>query len=322
MSNSSSMPLFEDMAVFVRVCDAGSFSEAARLLGLTPSAVSRSVGRLESAMGTRLLQRTTRKLALSESGQAALTRAREMVQAAQSVMEVSHKFTREAAGVIRMSVPKAVGYSVIHPHVVDFLRQYPEIDVQLLLTDRNIDLVSDEVDLAIRITNKPPPGLKGRRLLRIDHLLCASPSYLAKHGTPQSPQQLPEHSCIRLGEDPADARWKFKQGPQTLTVSVHGRYAANHTMVRMEAALQDVGIASLPRFTAQDALEDGRLIAVLPDWQFLNAYAGDAWLLYPPTRHLAPKIRVWIDFLVDRITQSGVCTSEESPARQPPGRSS
>jgi DNA-binding transcriptional LysR family regulator len=302
MSKSSGMPLFEDMAVFVRVCDIGSFSHAARLLGLTPSAVSRSVGRLESAMGTRLLQRTTRQLALSESGQEALIRAREMLQAAQSVMDVSHKFTREASGVIRMSVPKAVGYSVIHPHVVDFLKLHPSIDLQLWLTDRTVDLVGDEVDLAIRITNQPPPGLRGRRLLSIDHLLCASPQYLATHGTPKTPQQLRDHSCICLGEDPTDARWKFKQATQTMTVTVHGRYAANHTMVRLEAALQHVGIASLPRFTAHAALQAGQLIAVLPDWQFLNAYAGDAWLLYPPTRHLAPKLRVWIDFLVARIT--------------------
>lgn len=308
MSKSSGLPLFEDMAVFVRVCDTGSFSQAARLLGLTPSAVSRSVGRLESAMGTRLLQRTTRQLALSESGQEALIRAREMLQAAQSVMEVSHKFTRQASGVIRMSVPKAVGYSVIHPHVMDFLKQHPGIDVQLWLTDRVVDLVSDEVDLSIRITNQPPPGLKGRRLLSIDHLLCASPQYLAKHDTPQTPQQLRDHSCICLGEDPTDARWKFKQGTQTLTVAVHGRYAANHTVVRLEAALEHVGIASLPRFTAQAALQEGRLIAVLPDWQFLNAYAGDAWLLYPPTRHLAPKLRLWIDFLVDRITPGGTAS--------------
>jgi DNA-binding transcriptional LysR family regulator len=306
MSNSSGWPLFEDMAIFVRVCDAGSFSGAARQLGLTPSAVSRSVGRLESAMGTRLLQRTTRQLALSESGQEALMRARDMVQAAQSVMDVSHQFTREAAGVIRMSVPKAVGYSVIHPHVAAFLQQHPGIDVRLWLTDRTVDLVSDEIDLAIRITNQPPPGLKGRRLLRIDHLLCASPHYLATHGTPHHPQQLREHSCICLGEDPADARWKFRQSSQTMTVPVRGRYAANHTVVRLEAALQHVGIASLPRFTAQDALKDGRLIVVLPDWEFINAYAGDAWLLYPPTRHLAPKLRVWIDFLIERIASAAV----------------
>lgn len=309
MSKSSGFPLFEDMAVFARVCDAGSFSEAARLLGLTPSAISRSVNRLERAMGTRLLQRTTRKLALSPSGQEALVCARDMVQAAQSFMAVSHQYTREITGIIRMSVPKAVGYSVIHPHVADFLKQYPSVDIKLWLTDRVIDLVSDDVDLAIRITNQPPLGLQGRRLLRIDHLLCATPHYLAEHGTPETPLQLREHSCICLGEDPADARWKFKQGLQTVTVPVRGRYAANHTVARLEAALQDVGIASLPRFTAQNALQEGRLIAVLPHWEFLNAYAGDAWLLYPPTRYLAPKFRAWIDFLAKRITQDDLAAA-------------
>jgi DNA-binding transcriptional LysR family regulator len=304
MSNNESLPLLEDMAVFVRVCDSSSFSQAARQLGRTPSAISRSVARLEDAMGTRLLLRTTRKLRLSESGAEALVRARAMVDAAQSVMEVSGQFTSEASGLIRISVPVAVGHQMIHPHLPAFLKAYPQVNVQLWLTDRTVDLVGDEVDLAIRITDKPPPGLKGRRLLSIEHLLCASPQYLSEHGTPAHPSELRTHSCVYLGEQPADAHWRFRQGQHTQTIVVCGRYAANHTKVRLDAALQHIGIASLPYFTAREALRDGRLVPVLSDWQFLNAYSGDAWLLYPPTRHLAPKLRVLIDFLVERLQQA------------------
>ena len=303
MSNNDSLPLLEDMAVFVRVCDASSFTEAARQLGRTPSAISRSVARLEAAMGTRLLQRTTRKLRLSDSGTEALVRARAMVDAAQSVMEVSGQFSGVPSGLVRMSVPVAVGHQLIHPHLPAFLQAYPEVNVQLWLTDRTVDLVGDEVDLAIRITDQPPPGLKGRRLLAIQHLLCASPQYLSQHGTPVHPSELRSHSCIYLGEEPADARWRFRQGQHIQTVKVSGRYAANHTKVRLDAALQHIGIASLPYFTAREALDQGQLVPVLTDWQFMNAYSGDAWVLYPPTRHLAPKLRVLIDFLVERLRQ-------------------
>jgi DNA-binding transcriptional LysR family regulator len=147
------------MAIFVKVVETGSFSEAARQLGSSPSAVSRSISRLEKALATRLLQRTTRKLRLSDGGEEVFKRCQEMVNAARSVMEISGQFTDEPEGVVRLSVPKAVGRIVIHPHIPEFLRRYPKVDVELLLEDRQVDLIDDHVDLAIRITDRPPAGL-------------------------------------------------------------------------------------------------------------------------------------------------------------------
>ena len=219
--------------------------------------MSRSISRLEHALATRLLQRTTRKLRLSEGGEEVFKRCQEMVNAARSVMEISGQFTHEAEGLVRVSVPKAVGRFVVHPHMPEFLRRYPKVDVQLILEDRHVDLIDDNVDLSIRITDSPPPGLVGRQLLPIEHLLCATPQYLAEHGTPSHPHDLLGHSCIYLGETPGDSRWKFRQAGKAVTVGVRGRYAANHTGVRLEAALQHVGIASLPYFTARHALEAG-----------------------------------------------------------------
>jgi DNA-binding transcriptional LysR family regulator len=204
---------------------------------------------------------------------------------------------------VRVSVPKAVGRYVIHPHMPEFLRRYPKVDVQLILEDRYVDLIDDNVDLSIRITDEPPPGLVGRELFPIEHLLCATPQYLAEQGVPQQPEDLREHSCIVLGETPADARWKFRQGSKSVTVGVRGRYAANHTGVRLDAVLQDIGIGSLPYFTARQALEEGRVIQVLPEWDFIASYHGGVWLLQTPTRYLQPKLRVFIDFLVERLAQ-------------------
>ena len=304
--------LLAEMVMFVKVVEAGSFSEAARQLGTSPSAVSRSISRLEKALAIRLLQRTTRKLRLSDGGEEVFKRCREVAGAAQSVMDLSGRFTQDAEGLVRVSVPKAVGRYVIHPHMPEFLRRYPNVDVQLILEDRHVDLIDDNVDLSICITDQPPPGLVGRQLFPIEHLLRATPAYLAEHGVPERPEDLRDHSCIYLGETPADARWKFRQGARSVTVGVTGRYAANHTGVRLDAVLQHIGIGSLPYFTARQALEQGLIVQVLAQWSFIASYHGGAWLLHTPSRYLPPKLRVFIDFLVERLSREPTLASGRS----------
>lgn len=299
---TNQMPsLLAEMAIFVKVVDTGSFSEAARQLGSTPSATSRGVARLEKALGLRLLERTTRKLRLSEAGREVHARCLDMVHAAQAVLATSGLHEQTARGLVRISVPKAVGHQVVHPHMPDFLALYPEVDVQMRLEDRYMDLIDDPVDLALRITNQPPPGLMGRHLMDIDHLLCATPSYLDRQGRPAHPLDLKAHQCIYLGEEPGDAHWKLRRDGKSVTVAVRGRYAANHTGVRLDAVLRDLGIASLPRFAARQALRQGRIVEVLPGWSFLPQYSGQLWALHPPTRHLPLRLRVLIDFLAERL---------------------
>ena len=301
MSTNQALPLLAEMAIFVKVVDTGSFSEAARQLGSTPSATSRGVARLEKALGLRLLERTTRKLRLSEAGSEVHARCLDLVHAAQAVLATSGLREQTPRGLVRISVPKAVGHQVVHPHMPDFLAMYPEVDVQMRLEDRYMDLIDDPVDLAIRITDQPPPGLMGRYLMDISHLLCATPEYLARHGMPAHPHDLKEHSCIYLGEEPGDARWKLRSAGKTVTVTVRGRYAANHTGVRLDAVLRHIGIASLPRFAARQALAQGRITEVLPGWSFLPNYSGQLWVLHPPTRHLPLRLRVLVDFLAERL---------------------
>ncbi|HFI1947762.1 TPA: LysR family transcriptional regulator [Yersinia enterocolitica] len=301
MSTNLPLALLSEMAIFVKVVETGSFSAVARQLGGSPSAISRSVSRLEKALATRLLQRTTRKLRLSESGEEVFKRCNAMLNAANSVMEISGQYSQEPEGLIRVSVPKAVGRFVVHPHMPEFLQRYSKIDVQLILDDRYVDFIDENVDLVIRITDQPPPGMVGRQLMNIEHLLCATPEYLAAQGTPLHPHDLAQHSCIYLGETPGDARWKFRQGTKAITVAVKGRYAANHTGVRLDAVLQHIGIGSLPYFTARTTLQQGQLVQVLPEWRFISSYSGGLWLLYPPTRYLPAKLRVFIDYIVGRL---------------------
>ena len=224
-----------------------------------------------------------------------------MVNAAQAVIDNSGKFNSEPHGTVRISVPKAVGHYLLHPYIPEFLERYPKVDVQMLLEDKLIDFIDDEIDLAIRITNQPSLGLKGRKLIEIDHVIVATAEYLEKHGMPQQPQDLKEHQCIYLGEQASDSKWKFQKENKTTSVSVKGPYSANHTGIRLDAALKHMGIASLPYFVARHALETKALIQVLPDWYFKTYYSGDAWLLYPPTRYLAPKIEVFIHFLAEKL---------------------
>jgi DNA-binding transcriptional LysR family regulator len=302
MSINYAFDALPDMAMFACVVEAGSFSAAARLAGLSPSAVSRQIARLEALLRVRLLERTTRQLRPTEAGAAAYASCQQMLAAAREVMALSDSGQAEkaaqASGLLRVSCPKAVARHLIHPLIPAFLAQYPLVDVQLIVTDRTVDLYQEAIDLAIRVGDAPPPGLAGRPLMRLRHMLCASPQYLRQHGVPSQPRDLATHSCLYLGEDARDRQWRFKRGGEAVTVKVNGRYVANHSELRLEGALHGLGIASLPEFVAREALVAGALLPVLDDWEHVTDYAGMAWLLYPSNRFVAPKLRVWIDHLV------------------------
>ncbi|WP_311567957.1 LysR family transcriptional regulator [Photobacterium arenosum] len=301
MSGNKHIGLMQDMAIFVSVVKTGSFSESARLLGVSPSAVSRSIKQLEQQLGVCLLQRTTRKLRLSETGRTVYERCLQLDDTAREVLALCESQDSSARGVVKVAAPKAVAHSLIHPYVAEFLSLYPDIDVHLVLDDQALDLIEQEIDILFRITRQPPQGLIGRSLMPIDHVLCASPEYLSRRGTPTHPKTLAQHSCISLGENDADSKWRFRQGESRLTVPVTGRYRANHSRVRLEAVEQGIGIASLPVFVAEAGIANGSIIQVLPDWEFETAYTGDLWMLYPATRHIPAKVSLFADYIVGKL---------------------
>lgn len=295
------LSLLPDLALFVQIVEQGSFSAVARLAGTTPSAVSRSVSRLEQEMGSKLLHRSTRKLRLSDAGKTVYAHALEMLEAARLAMDAAGSAQQVAQGKLTLSVPKAVGRFVIHPLMSEFLTRFPQVDVCLRLEDRYLDLIDDGIDLALRITHSPSPGLHGKPLMPVSHVICATPHYLRQHGAPQNPQDLRDHSCISLGETPADARWKFRREGKTETVQTRGRYAANHTAVRLDAVKQNLGIGSLPLFTAREALERGEIVQVLAEWEFISSYSGELWLLWAGNKHMPARMRAMIDYLSEKI---------------------
>lgn len=295
------LSLLPDLALFVQIVEQGNFSAVARLTGTTPSAVSRSVSRLEREMGSKLLHRSTRKLRLSDAGKTVYAHALEMLESARLAMDAAGSAQQVAQGKLTLSVPKAVGRFVIHPLMSEFLARFPQVDVCLRLEDRYLDLIDDGIDLALRITHSPSPGLHGKPLMPVSHLICATPHYLRQHGAPQNPQDLRDHSCISLGETPADARWKFRREGKTEIVQTRGRYAANHTAVRLDAVKQNLGIGSLPLFTAREALERGEIVQVLAEWEFISSYSGELWLLWAGNKHMPARMRAMIDYLSEKI---------------------
>lgn len=304
MTPTDLFALLPDMAVFARVVDAGNFSVAARQLGSTPSTVSRQIKRLEDALATRLLERSTRTVRLTESGAQVARFCRDMVSAASGAVDAAGQLASKPQGKVSVSAPTAFAKTVIHPLIPGFLQAYEDVDLQLRFTDDDIDPLADDIDLVIRVTEHPPPGLAGRRLGSVRWLMVASPAYLEAHGVPAAPRDLLKHDCLYLGETVDDNRWRLRRGTETQSVDVKGRYIANHVGARLEAAQQDLGIASVPEFAAMAALQRGELVEVLPDWKLeARAYIGTVWLLYPPNRFLPQKVRVLIDYLAGHLQE-------------------
>jgi DNA-binding transcriptional LysR family regulator len=239
---------------------------------------------------------------VTESGAQVVRYCRDMVSAASAAVDAAGQLAGRPQGKVSVSAPTAFAKTVIHPLVPGFLRQYGEVDLHLMFADHEVDPLDQDIDLVLRLTDHPPPGLAGRRLGSMRWVLCASKAYLEARGTPAHPRDLAAHDCLYLGETADDNRWRLRRGTETHSVDVNGRYIANHAGARLEAAMQDFGIAALPEFTAADALHSGELMPVLADWTLeARAYVGSIWLLYPPNRFLPPKVRVLIDYLAEHI---------------------
>ncbi len=303
MGTDDFLDVMHELVTFVRVAESGSFSAAARRHGLTPSAVSRQVARLERAMGVSLLQRTTRQLRLTQAGLEVLERGREMVAAAQATLRVAEGHVGAPKGLVRISAPKAFARHVLHQPLLAFMQRYPDVDVHLMVTDRPVDPLREGVDLVVRLTDDPPQGMVARVLMPVRQLVLASPDYLAKHGAVATPHDLQAHSCLSLGEHALDNRWHFVRGDEEAEVTVNGRYAINHSEMRLAAIEASLGVGCVPDFVASEALASGRVVQLLPEWTFDSHYQGKAQLLFTASRYTAPKVRALIDHLVATVGQ-------------------
>ncbi|MRW85035.1 LysR family transcriptional regulator [Pseudoduganella sp. FT26W] len=289
------------MAIFAQVVDSGGFSAAARHLGVTTSAVSRHVARLEAHLGGRLLLRTTRALSLTELGQQVHAACARMLSTAREVHAMAGSYSARPNGVIRVSAPVVFGLTWLAPRLPDFLAQYPEVDVRLTLIDRTVDLAEDGVDLAIRIARDLSPGLAARPLCAMRYVLVASPAYLARHGAPAAPDDLPSHACCYLGYGSFGPDWRMKRGDEQVDIHVASRLTINNSAAIVTLAEAGGAIGLVPDFAARAALEAERLQLLLPDWEFDDPYTGSIHAVYTPGRHLALKVRALIDYLVQAV---------------------
>ena len=286
------------MAIFARVVEERSFSAAARRLGLSKSMVSKEVTRLEQALGVRLLNRTTRKLSLTEIGAAFYEPCARILQEAHEAELLVGRLHAEPRGVLRLTAPVAFGTLHVAPALPEFLAQYPDVRIDLTIGDRNLDLAEEGLDLAIRIARVLPDNLVARRLAPINRVVCAAPAYFERHGMPRRPQDLARHNCLVYTHANPDSQWRFRSENGEAVVAVKGNLTLNDDEALWQATLGGLGIALLPTFIVGNDLQSGRLQAVLtehvPAERNLHA-------LYLPNRHLSAKVRVFIDFLLARF---------------------
>lgn len=286
------MSTLSDMEIFARVVTAGSLSAAGRELGLSPAVVSKRLKRLEDRLGTRLLQRTTRQIALTEAGRGFHDR---IVQILASIDEAESFVSRRsdvARGTLKVSAPTTFGRLHIAPHLGTFLSANPGLTVNLVLSDEFVDLVKDSIDVSIRIAELTDSSLVARRLAPNHRLLCATPAYLAEHGTPQTIAELSRHTLLATAsQDP----WRVEGPDGPVTVHVEGRLRTNSNEVVREAVLAGLGIAFRSTWDVGPELREGRLVVVLPAYRASRHVAVHA--VYPSRRFLAAKVRLFIDHL-------------------------
>lgn len=287
------------MAVFARVVEEGSFSKAAQGLGLSKSAVSKQVGRLEDRLGVRLLNRTTRRLSLTEPGTAFYNGCRQLVADAEAAEDAVSHLASAPRGTLRVNVPMSFGQCHVAPALPEFLRRYPELSVDLQLNDRTVDLIEEGYDMAVRVGQLPDSSLIAKRLAPMRRALVAAPDYLDRRGRPAHPRDLAAHDCLIYTYLSSGREWRFQGGDGEIRVPLSGRLEANNGDALCAAARAGAGVALLPTFICSADLLAGRLECILPEWTAENDAGIHA--VFPASRNLSPKVRVFVDFLAERF---------------------
>lgn len=286
------------MAVFARVVEAGSFSEAARRMGSSRSAVSKAVAKLEKSLGAHLLNRTTRYLSLTEIGAAVAEHCSRILDEATEAEKLVGSLNSEARGVLRVSASVAFGTLHVAPALARFLPRHPELKMELSITDRWVDLAEEGYDVAIYVTGDPQPNMVARPLAPVRRKLCATPEYFRRKGIPQTPADLVEHNCLDYTRSGEPGRWRFTGPEGEIVVPVNGPLHVDDDEALSQAVLGGLGVGLLPTFIIGKELQNGNLQAVLSEYIPVERHV---YAMYLPTRHLPSKVRVFIDFMVAHI---------------------
>ncbi|NOI13990.1 LysR family transcriptional regulator [Vibrio hepatarius] len=302
MNNTKLIALLPDLASFILIVEEGSFTAAAKKLEVTPSALSKMVTRLEASLSVKLFERTTRTLIITRAGQQVYDQAVIMVNAAKQAVELSVSDHTEISGALTVAAPEAFLNSVLQPFVVPFLKQYPDIQLKLRVADGEIDLIRDNIDIAFKLTDKPDENLVLKEIGSTNLVLCASPDYIQQRGMPSHPNQLVEHDCLYLAENDRDHIWDFFKDDEFHSVSVSGRYAVNHSQMRLTGVKNALGIGIFHDFVIAEAVKNGEVVPVLANWTIKSNYHGGVAMQYAQTKYMPARLRAFIDYVSDELT--------------------
>ena len=285
-----------ELLLVVELARAGGMSAAARELDVTPAAVSKRLAQIEARLGVRLFNRSTRRLSLTAEGEVYLESARRILGEIDDLDELIASRQASPRGLLKVNAPLGFGRSYIAPAIAEFAQKYPEVSLQLQLTDSPADFVRDAFDVAVRFGDLPDTSLIARKIAPNRRLVCASPGYLKKHGVPATPHDLVRHQCIVLRQNEAAyGLWRFAKGRRSETVKVRGNLSSNDGEVTLTWGLAGLGILQRAEWDLARYLRSGRLVQVLEDYALPQA---DIYAVFPERHHLSAKVRVFVDFLV------------------------
>lgn len=284
---------------FIRVAEAGSFSAAARQNGMKQSAVSQQIAALEEALGVVLLHRTTRKMALTEQGHHYLQQARQLLSAMEELEQQLRPGSQSLHGRLHVQLPSGIGQRLM-PHLIAFQQAHPALRMNIALEDRLSDLVAEGVDVAIRLSESPPAMLAARSLATIETVLVASPEWIARNGTLQTPDDLMRHPHIRFSGIATDAPLHLVSATAKVSVPVESVFRCNNSDALMQALEAGLGIGGFQMLPGADALASGRLVRVLPDWRLPDRYL---YAVFPDARFIPDKVRKLVERLSEVVVQ-------------------
>jgi DNA-binding transcriptional LysR family regulator len=287
---------WEGIDEFVAVAECSQFTAAAERLDVSPSHISRQIARLEDRLQTRLLYRSTRRVTLTEAGQTFLHHCQRLQDGREEALRAVGDLASEPKGLLRMTCAVAYGERFIVPLVTQFMGQYPQLRIDIELSNRPLDLVHEGIDLAIRLGRLQDSQLVATRLAPRRMYLCASPSYLARYGRPHSVSELARHNCLVGSSD----QWALQQEGRALSQRVQGNWRCNSGQAVLDAALAGIGLCQLPDYYVLEHLRNGALISLLEAHQPPNTAV---WALYPQQRHLSPKVRKLVDYLREMLAK-------------------
>jgi DNA-binding transcriptional LysR family regulator len=291
------------LQIFVDVVKQGSFAAVSRERNVDPSSVSRAIAGLEEELGIRLLQRTTRQLSPTEAGMAYFQRIAPLVEEMQQAINIAADMSGQPKGTLRVTASVSFGLKCVVPLLSDFRTMYPDLTIDLLLTDTNVDLFTERIDLAIRLGLLADSTLIAHQLMQTHYFICASPQYLKQWGHPKTPNDIQQHNCLLFPFAGFRSKWRFKNRDLEETeVFVHGHTMISNAIALQQCAIAGMGLALLPNWLISDDLRDGALIDVFPGYDVTaTEFSTAAWLVYPSRAYVPLKVRVFIDFLKQSI---------------------